>query len=324
MKKNRLYCLTATLANIILGICLAEAETNTKLDVIVSIKPIHSLVSGIMQDIGKPYLLIDGANSPHTFTLKPSHAARLKNADIIFWMGEKLEPTLQKPIRIIAATAISFNLLNLREINKFPFRRQTHFATKLPSLKTAPILQNQQNYIEGTVDSHIWLDPINAIILVKKITQVLSEADPRNARSYQARSVSLEKKLLALTQRVNKNLANVKNAQLLFFHDAYQYFEKRFRLVNASVMFVSPEAIPSAARVRKIRKVILEKGTNCVFVEPQFPSKLVSMLIAKTNIKLGQVDPLGSNITLGPNQYFLLLDKLSNNISNCILRRIKR
>ena len=68
---------------------ITSAKAEVK--VVTSIKPIHSLVSYVMDGVGAPDLIVDGFNSPHNFQLKPSHAKMLENADIIFWIGEGLD-----------------------------------------------------------------------------------------------------------------------------------------------------------------------------------------------------------------------------------------
>ena len=73
--------------------------------VVVSIKPLHSLVSGVMKGVGEPHLLIKGAASPHTFSLKPSDAGVLERARVIFWVGETLAPSLKRPIEVLPKRA---------------------------------------------------------------------------------------------------------------------------------------------------------------------------------------------------------------------------
>ena len=74
----------------------------SEIKVVTSIKPIHSLASYLMQGIGSPSLIVEGSNSPHNFTLKPSHAKMLQQADLVFWVGENLETPLEKPIKSIS------------------------------------------------------------------------------------------------------------------------------------------------------------------------------------------------------------------------------
>ena len=90
--------------------------------VVASIKPIHSLVSAITEGIGEPILLVKGASSPHTYSLKPSQAKELQEADVIFWMGHDLEAFLENSIDNIAANAMTISLMESDKLTKFNFR----------------------------------------------------------------------------------------------------------------------------------------------------------------------------------------------------------
>ena len=105
-------------------IALLSFITSAKAEVIVvtSIKPIHSLVSYVMDGAGTPDLIVDGFNSPHNFQLKPSHAKMLENADIIFWIGEGLENFLEKPLDTISKKAKKIEFLEVKGIKKLKFR----------------------------------------------------------------------------------------------------------------------------------------------------------------------------------------------------------
>ena len=89
--------------------------------VVASIKPIHSLVSAITEGIGEPILLVKGAGSPHTYSLKPSQAKELQEADVIFWMGHDLEAFLENSIDNIAANAMTISLMESDKLTKFNF-----------------------------------------------------------------------------------------------------------------------------------------------------------------------------------------------------------
>ena len=93
-------------------ISYAEAEPK----VVTSIKPLHSLISYVMDGVGSPNLLVDGSSSPHTFQLKPSHATMLQEADVVFWIGEDLESFLETPLDSIAANARKITLMDSDQI----------------------------------------------------------------------------------------------------------------------------------------------------------------------------------------------------------------
>ena len=111
----------------ILSILTFFTPANAELKVVTSIKPIHSLASYLMDGIGKPELIVDGYASPHGFSMKPSHAKMLQNADLIFWVGEDLEGFLEKPLKSIAMKAEKIELIEIKGLNVLKFRERNIF-----------------------------------------------------------------------------------------------------------------------------------------------------------------------------------------------------
>ena len=79
-------------------------------EAVASIKPIHSLLSGVMEGAGEPSLLVRGGASPHTWTLRPSDAHALEHADLVVWVGEGLESFLVQPIEALTSDAYVLEL----------------------------------------------------------------------------------------------------------------------------------------------------------------------------------------------------------------------
>lgn len=113
------------------GILLAVASTlalavateaRAAENVVVSIKPIHSLVAAVMQGVGEPTLIVDAAGSPHVYSMKPSQASALENADLVFWVGPDLEVFLQKPLETLAADAKVVELGDAQGLTRLAFR----------------------------------------------------------------------------------------------------------------------------------------------------------------------------------------------------------
>ncbi len=91
-------------ALLLVGLALARPAIAAP-DVLVSIKPIHSLIAGVMEGVGTPGLIVAGSSSPHLYTLRPSDAQRLAKAGLIFWVGPVLEGFLAKPLAALAGSA---------------------------------------------------------------------------------------------------------------------------------------------------------------------------------------------------------------------------
>ena len=106
----------------ILSLLSLFSNAQAEIKVVASIKPIHSLVSYVMDGVGTPNILVDGSSSPHSFQLKPSHAKMLQDADIVFWIGEDLESFLETPLSSIATNAAKITLMEMDDIELLKFR----------------------------------------------------------------------------------------------------------------------------------------------------------------------------------------------------------
>ena len=352
----------------------AQADVN----VVASIKPIHSLVAAVMEGVGEPELIIEGAGSPHTYALKPSQARDLENADVVFWLGHELEAFLEKPLEAIAGDAKSVELIDAHDLVKLEFREggafekhahdeedghdehghdehkheekahdehdhdehkheekahdehkhdehkheeKAHDEHKHDEHKHEEHAHDEDKHDEhghGAFDAHVWLDPANAKAIVHEIEETLIEADPDNAATYEANAEALMTKLDGLITEVSEDLVPIKDQGFVVFHDAYQYFEKRFGLSAIGSVTVSPEVMPGAERISDLQTKIKELNAVCVFSEPQFESKLVTTVTEGTSAKSAVLDPLGTEIEDGPELYFTLIKNMATSFKTCL------
>ncbi|MGI9402864.1 MAG: zinc ABC transporter substrate-binding protein ZnuA [Rhizobiaceae bacterium] len=312
------------------GVYAAQADIN----VVASIKPVHSLVAAVMEGVGTPGLIVDGAASPHTYSLKPSQARELENADVVFWVGHDIEAFLEKPLEAIATKANTVELMDAHDLVKLKFREggafdehdyedeedhahdDHHDDEKHAEEKHDD--HSHEGHDHGEYDPHVWLDPANAKALVHEIEEALVEADPANAAKYEANAESLMEKLDSLKEEIATDLAPVKEKGFVVFHDAYHYFEDRFGLGAVGSITVSPEVMPGAERISELQSKIKELNAVCVFSEPQFKPKLVATVSEGTQAKAGVLDPLGTSIENGPELYFTLLRNMSSSFKACL------
>ena len=315
--KSTIFTLTAALF-------LVLTPLKAEISVVTSIKPLHSLTSYIMEGVGEPELIIDGVASPHNFQIKPSHAKMLQNADLVIWIGEDLESFLPTALKSIPKDAVVFELLDQSGLKKLKFREKNIFkghddhghdehAKKEDDHDDHG--HDDHGHGHGSFDPHIWLDPANAKVIVKKITNQLSKIDKDNASTYKANSKKVIKDLDGLIKEV-KNEIN-KDASFVVFHDAYQYFEKRFGLNVIGALTVNPDVMPGAEQLSEIREVIEHEKAKCIFSEPQFNPNIINSIASDTGVKTGVLDPLGANIDKGKNMYFDLIKDMSNSLKDC-------
>jgi zinc transport system substrate-binding protein len=299
--------------------------------VVTSIKPIHSLVSAVMQGVGTPELIVDGAASPHTYNLKPSNARTLQDARVVFWVGPGLEAFLEKPLAALGSDAVVAELDDAPGLVKLPFREGGAFEAHDHEDEAghdhgeaghdhAEHDHGDHDHGHGAYDTHLWLDPMNAKAMAAEITTTLVAADPANALTYEANAKALDQKLDALDKEIAATVAPVKDRPFVVFHDAYQYFEHRYKVRVAGSITVSPETIPGAQRVAEIHRKVGDLGATCVFAEPQFEPRLIDVVIEGTKARSGVLDPEAATLQAGPDLYFTLMRGIAASMKDCLSR----
>ena len=444
-------------------------NVNAEVKVVTTIQPLHSLISNVMGNKGKLDLILEGTASPHSFTLKPSHAKMLENADAIFWIDKDLESFLEKPLKSIPKKAKVIHLMDLSslEIHKFrekniygghddhddhdkhghkedkhakhddhdkhghgegafewaglfelkagtynwsfskvdggyadpamkmviietkdihdseelaeklleakssdnksngsvltakdisytlnfdesknvtrfkveikkdgkyafftehmpfEFEANEHFFKDKSGNDIEPIAQEPSEggghhghaHAHGEFDVHIWLDPNNAKVIVKEVANELASLDSKNSDFYKMNAKKTVEKLDILINQIDKSIN--KKASFVTFHDAYQYFEKRFGVEALGALTINTDIQPGAKQIAEIKDLVEDKNIKCIFSEPQFNPKLINMIAKSTGAKTGILDPLGSSYKPGKDLYFNLINDLYENLNKC-------
>lgn len=294
------------LFGIMCGICSGWVNAVTP-QVVVTLKPIHALVSGIMQGVGEPVLLLSGGESPHTYSLKPSQIKQLNQAQLVVWVGSAIESFLVKPLQSLPNTVQQLSLIDVKGLH-------------LHAARHGGIWEEDHEHYDldsNHTDQHIWLDPRNAQLIVLAVLQQLQQLDPAHNTQYAENASRLTARLDAFDKSLLQQLRPVQSVAFMVFHDAYQYFEMRYGLNVVGAISISPENRPSAKRLHQLRERIQTAQVRCVFSEPQFEPSLVNTLIEGTNVKKGVLDPNGMDLATGSEAYFALLLNLAKAVKSC-------
>jgi zinc transport system substrate-binding protein len=292
--------------------------------VVVTVKPLHSLIAGVMEGVGVPDLVIRGAGSPHTYSLRPSEARLLDSAQVIFWVGESLETFLQKPLSALGRRARIVAAMRMPGVRLLPGRRGGSWEGHAGEDEAGhgpdggEVHGHPGEHGDAAWDGHLWLDPANARAIVRAAADVLGESDPPNRGRYAANADKLVSRIDALDAELRGKLAPVSETPFVVFHDAYQYFEKAYELRAEGSIVVSPDRAPGARRVREMQQRIRSLGARCVFSEPQFPPAIIGTLLEGTGARMGTLDPLGADLPAGPDAWFALMRGLGSTLVDCL------
>ncbi|MES9827522.1 MAG: zinc ABC transporter substrate-binding protein [Candidatus Thiodiazotropha sp.] len=287
------------------------------LKVVVSLKPVHSLVASLMQDVAEPRLLLDDSQSPHGMSLKPSQIRMLNESDLIVWVGTSLEPALSHLLQRQSFEAAIVSLLETPDLRLLPIRNRHEWLSH-----GHPHEHNDsrpdQAMNPAMLDNHIWLSPENAAAMVRHLTQKLIELDNAHSAAYRKNSRKLLNRLNTFDNVIRTRLKPVANTPYIVFHDAYQYFEAHYGMHTVGTINTTPDQLSGARHIHRLRQTIELRGARCLFTEPQFAPKLANTLVEGLAVKIGELDPLGEQLPPGPDCYFSLMRGLADNLLDCL------
>ena len=312
-----------TLFSAIFGLLLSGTASANIPKVVTDIPITHSLVTRVMAGIGMPDLIVDRGASPHEYSLRPSNAASLEAADLVFWISNGLTPWLDDALNTLARNAKVIELMDAKGATVLSFREGATFETHSHQHKHDEDKHDEDGHDEdehatGNVDPHGWLDPYNGRIWLDVIATALSKIDPTNSDIYFANATQAKADIDTVISELEETLAEFRGTNFIVYHDAYQYFEKRFDVLAAGSISMGDVSDPSPARIAEVRKKVEELGITCVFSEPQFNPELVRTVTEGTAATTREVDPLGTTFTLGPDFYLDVLRGIAQSMASCL------
>jgi zinc transport system substrate-binding protein len=303
--------------------------------VVADIAPIQSIAARVMQGVGAPEVLLPPGSSPHDFSLRPSDARTLEDADVVFWVGPELTPWLADPISALAGGSESVALEHAPSLTILPFRAGIRFdahdtdrgGEREAAAAHRHAADNEETAGQGEgghhpdhsgSDPHVWLDPQNGAAIARAMAETLARVDPEHASRYAANAHDFAGEMIALEQEIAAKLEPVSSAGFVVFHDGFHYFEHRFGVEASGALSLGDGARPSAARVAEIRDGISDDEIACVFSEPQFSDSLVDTVLDGTAARHSVLDPVGARLTPGPDLYPALLSNIAEAMASCL------
>ncbi len=294
----------------------SAAKAKSALRVAATVAPVHALVAMVTEGVVEPALIVRPGASPHDYALKPSEARALDDADVVFWVGEGLEPWMAKAVTSLAGDALVIELGEVDGILQLDMRDSGTWAGEAHDEAASD--HDHDHGHAGGVDPHLWLDPENAMVWLTSINEALGNADPANAEAYNANAEAAAHEIKALTAEIDDLLQPTRGKPYAVFHDAYQYFERRFDLQPIGAISLGDADRPGPAGLLEIRDAIAKTGAVCIFAEPQFEPRLIETVIEGSDVSIGTLDPIGAGLQPGAELYPRLMRGLAVSLADCL------
>ena len=310
IKSNRLLRFLKMLSPLlIINSFILDANAN----IISSVKPIAFITQAVSDGVTNTDILLPDGASPHTYSLKPSDLAKIKTAELIIWVGKDLEtfmPTVLKSIdnnKQIELMDIPTIKSLLRTSTNNHDQQETHSHNN-----------DSDHDHHGEYDEHIWLSPKIAKEIAQAVHDKLITIYPDKKDIIDENLNEFTVKLAETEQNIAKKLINVQNNGYFVFHDAYGYFESQFGLKNLGSFTINPAVQPGVQTVYAIKRELKEHQAVCIFREPQFSPAVIEKIVNGTDVRIGELNPLGTDITLSKNAYSQFLLRLTQQLLDCL------
>ncbi len=289
----------------------AEAEVPA---VVTDIPPVDALVAAVMGDLGQPQLLLDRGASAHSFSLRPSQAAAVADADLVVWIGPELTPWLATALDSLGGTAARLDLLDAPGTERRDFAaEEDHHDHAAEEAEEAT-----SGHDHAGVDPHAWLDPDNARLWLGLIAAALARLDPEHAAIYHENAAAAATSVIRADAEAGALLAPVKDRPFLAFHDAYGYFTAHFGLTVAGTLALGDAAPPGAKRLADLHAMLAQGPPLCIFPEVGHDPAMIEHLAEGTGAVIGgALDPEGATLEPGPALYPNLIVSLARTIAAC-------
>lgn len=286
------------------------AVSANNVHVVTTVHPVNLIVQELVEGAGQSETLLPAGSSPHDYALRPSDVEKLKAADLVVWVGPELESFLTK---ILSSQE---NTLSLTSQETITFRDfEGHEGHE--GHDSHGDHEGHEHHHDG-IDPHLWLGPDQAIQAAKVISAALIELDPLNRAQYEANLSRFIVSVNETVQNLKEQLQPVRDKGYYVFHDAYGYFEDTFGLHNLGHFTVSPDRRPGAKTLIAIRNTLKKSQVKCIFREPQFSPAVINSVINGSDIKIGTLDPMATDIASGQGGYVRFLQELGRSFTECL------
>ncbi len=274
-----------------------------KINVVVSAKPLHSVVCHLLEDIATVDILLDGPFCPHSTQLKPSKYQLLKQSEFIIWSGESAEPQIFKVLKPYWHKAI-----NLESDPNFTLKK-----------KRSGYFFGAQN--PNAYDSHYWLDPrtmIKAVVIISE--ELRQKIDKKYHETLAKNTLETVKYLQDIYDHGKGFFSSLQGEQYLTYHDSYLYFDDAFGTQCIGVIKFDQSGSLYMKHLLAIQDAINRKNIQprCLIISPKYSGTLTQNIAQRLGLSTCTVDDVGANILTGKDYYKLLIQKVTFEMSRAL------
>ncbi len=285
----RLFTFALFLMLQVFASCFAYAQPQVS----ASIKPLQMIAAAISDGVALPSLIIGAGQDPHHPALKPSERRNLANADLVLWVGPRLESAFTQLLDTDSESVIT--------------------AYELIEEAGLSIADN----MSGSNDPHIWLSTHNSRLIAQVLAEKLITMDAQNEVAYQSNLANFMSSLDLLDADIQALVAQLPKTAFAVYHNAFNYYEQQFGLQHVASFTDNEEVQPGIRKIMQIRETLSANEVSCLLLEPENNPDEIKQLTGR-DMNMVTIDVLGFAYPLSKTAYTDFMRGLSESIKGCI------
>ena len=321
--------------------------------VLVVVNPLAPYANEILHGVGNAQNLLRPGQEPHSFTLAPSQARMLAEAEILITPDRSINPVLdrlasrQKKLRVI-------ELSKLNGADPLPYAKENPWVTRVKELGKS---DGDDDHDHGhdhdhdhgheqktlgkplkaqpvaTTDPHFWLDPERMAAIAVPLAEAIAQSAPEHKATLTANAKALASQLRDDVKPAIAELLKAKAASpyttpkpqipFITYHAAYGYFLQRFSITDDGAITIRPEDYMGAKTLNDLLNAATKVYIRCVIAEEDSP--LVKRVAKASGAKIVILSPeqqVDENdvppLDWVKNGYDRLLYKTAKSFSECL------
>ena len=319
MRTRPIYKIGAIVLSIVLIACgtgsTTDEATSDKINVLATTPMLGDFVNQIGGENINLTILMPTEADPHTYDPSPQDATKIADADVVFYVGLKYEPSAL--IKLVENTSNSDSVLVEvgESINPIEFSEEDHddhdeeghddhdeeghddhdeeghddHDEEGHDDHDEEGHEGHEGHDHGAEDPHFWFDPLRVAMAAELMMNQLIELDPSNSEAYKTAGDAYISELNELDVTVSALIETVpsKNRKLITTHESLGYLEARYgvEVLTTIIPSLSSADEISPSQLVGVLDLIEDNDIEIIFVESEAPSVYAETIAEEANIK---------------------------------------
>jgi zinc transport system substrate-binding protein len=279
---RRVLLLPVAALAVIVGGCGRDASDGDRVVVAAAFYPLEQIVRSVGGDAIEVVALVPPGEEAHEYEPTAQQLTALQDADVVVYLGNEFQPSVQKAIDSLPSAVRRVDLL--QGLTVLPISEQ------LPGTEGTPA---GESLGDGN-DPHVWLDPANMRAMTTSVVDALSTAAPSLASTFRTNGSAFDTALGTLDSEFRDGLASCTSDILVTTHRAFGYLAAAYGLTQVAIAGISPSDEPSAKSLETVAAFAAEHHVGTIFFEENLPPDLATTVAEEIGATTAVLDPVES------------------------------